>query len=94
MLGWMSDLGMHSLLPRGTKTYISGLHKTTIDLALVSKELAKQILKCHIHDVEHSSNHWAIVTLFIEPGEGGRPTLLFNFRRTDWEAVRKDLEVY
>jgi hypothetical protein len=53
----MGDLGMNSMLLRGTKTFKVGLYKTTIDLALTLDGLFQKMLKCQIHDTEHGLDH-------------------------------------
>ena len=45
----MSEHALHSLLPRGTKTWQKGDSETTIDLVLASEELAGSVIKCAIH---------------------------------------------
>ena len=65
----MSEYALHSLLPRGTKTWQSGDRESTIDLILASEELATSMLKCAIHATEHGSDHRAIETTFdVDPG--------------------------
>ena len=92
ILEWMGDLGMNSMLPRGTKTFKVGPNETTIDLALASDGLYPRLLKCQIHDVEHGSDHWAIVSTFIDHRDEIEEPQRLNFRKTDWEAVRRELK--
>jgi ribonuclease HI len=92
ILEWMGDLGMNSMLPRGTKTFKVGLYETTIDLALTSDGLFQKMLKCQIHDTEHGSDHRAIASTFNDWRIENSDYPKLNFRRTDWEAVRKDLQ--
>jgi hypothetical protein len=68
ILEWMGQLGLQSLLPRGTKTFQVGSHETTIDLMLASDSLAAQMLRCDIHEVEHGSDHRAIASIFNDRG--------------------------
>jgi hypothetical protein len=60
----MSEHDLHSLLPRGTKTWQRGDHESTIDLVLASEELATSVVKCTVHTTEHGSDHRAIKTTF------------------------------
>jgi hypothetical protein len=94
ILAWMAELGLESLLPRGTSTFEHGGRETTIDLALVSNELKGTVLKCEIHEVEHGSDHRAIRTIFgAEVRIRERPRPRQNFRKTDWSAVRRDFAI-
>lgn len=45
ILTWMAELGLQSLLPRGTTTYEHRGRETTIDLALISQEMRAAVLK-------------------------------------------------
>jgi hypothetical protein len=84
----MSDHGLCSLLPRGTKTWRSGSRETTIDLVLASEELATSVVKCTIHATEHGSDHRAIETTF----EVATPELVveerFLFKNAPWNDIR------
>jgi ribonuclease HI len=60
----MYDLGLTSLLPRGTKTWSGRDFETTVDLVLASEELTASMVKCAIHGTEHGSDHRAIDTVF------------------------------
>ena len=64
----ISELGLQSLLPRGTITFFSDYdsHRrpSTIDLVLASEKLANEILRCHVYDQQHGSDHEAIETHF------------------------------
>lgn len=55
IIDFMNRWKLESLLPRGTKTWQNTVHATTIDLVLVSQELALDMLECKIHDTEHGS---------------------------------------
>jgi endonuclease/exonuclease/phosphatase family metal-dependent hydrolase len=80
IIDFMNRWRLESLLPRGTKTWQSATHATTIDLMLASQELASDVLKCKIHDTEHGSDHRAIETSFdVEvPDHATQPRLLFK----------------
>ncbi|KJZ69882.1 hypothetical protein HIM_10715 [Hirsutella minnesotensis 3608] len=60
----MEDVGLCSLLPRGTKTWQGPDKESTIDLVLASAELADEVTSCAIHPTEHGSDHRAIQTTF------------------------------
>ena len=60
----MSDHSLHSLLSRSTSTWQNRRHESTIDLVLVSDELASAVVQCSIHATEHGSDHRAIRTIF------------------------------
>jgi ribonuclease HI len=90
ILEWMCDHSVQSMLPRGTKTYQAGPIETTIDLVLASDALAERFLKCQIHDVDHGSDHRAIVSVLDDRGTQNNEPPRFNFRKTDWDAVRNE----
>ncbi|EED19011.1 hypothetical protein TSTA_023460 [Talaromyces stipitatus ATCC 10500] len=46
LINYMGEHSLYSLLSRGTKTWQSGDIETTIDLILVSIELAEEIIRC------------------------------------------------
>lgn len=91
ILEWMGNLGMNSMLPRGTKTFKVGPYETTIDLALASDGLFQRMLTCQIHSIEHGSDHRVITSTFSDKRMGRTASPGLNFRKTDWEAVRGDL---
>ncbi|KAM9873891.1 zinc knuckle, partial [Verticillium dahliae] len=60
----MNELSLCSMLPRGTKTWQGGDHESTIDLVLVSEDLAAAMIKCTTNGTEHGSDHRTIETIF------------------------------
>ncbi|KAM4060887.1 reverse transcriptase (RNA-dependent DNA polymerase) [Hirsutella rhossiliensis] len=80
------------LLPRGTKTWQGPDKESTIDLMLVSTELADDMVKCAIHPAEYGSDHRAIHTAFdIDlPERDLTPRLLL--RNAPWTAIRNRVE--
>ena len=84
----MSEHALHSLLPRGTKTWQSGNRETTIDLVLASEELASLMVKCTIHQTEHGSDHRVIETTFdvATPERIIEERLLFE--NAPWNAIK------
>lgn len=79
---------MQSLLSRGT-TFERGPQETTADLALASDELARQMLKCQIHDVENGSDHRTIVSVF--GGQGKEETRHFLFQCRQYQHLWGDM---
>lgn len=64
ILALIEELGLLSLLPRGTKTWQNGERESTIDLLLASEVLAENYLQCRVHETEHGSDHRAIEARF------------------------------
>ena len=88
----MSDYHLRSLLPRGRKTWQRGPLATTIDLVLVSEELAASVLKCDLHATEHGSDHRAIESEFdIETTERPRVERLL-LKNAPWGKIRERVE--
>jgi hypothetical protein len=85
----MKKWSLESLLPRRTKTWQDKRYATTIDLMLVSQELASSVLKCKIHDTEHGSDHRASERYFDVqvPDHATQPRLLF--KNAPWNAIRE-----
>jgi hypothetical protein len=88
----MSEYALHSLLPRGTKTWQSGDRESTIDLILASEELATSMVKCVIHATEHGSDHRAIETTFdvATPERVVEGRLLF--KNAPWKDIRARID--
>jgi hypothetical protein len=84
----MSEHALHSLLPRGTKTWQRGNHESTIDLVLASEELATSVVKCTVHTTEHGSDHRAIQTTFdVATPERAVETRLL-FKNAPWTDIK------
>ena len=84
----MSEHALHSLLPRGTKTWQRGNHESTIDLVLASEELATSVVKCTVHTTEHGSDHRAIQTTFdVATPERAVETRLL-FKNAPWTNIK------
>ncbi len=94
ILEWMGKLGLTSLLPRGTITFQRGEAETTIDLALATERLTRDVLRCQVHNVEHGSDHRAIVTEICNRDSKTPVAAKMNFRKADWEGARRDLESF
>ncbi|CZR61252.1 uncharacterized protein PAC_11148 [Phialocephala subalpina] len=84
----MSDHALRSLLPRGTKMWQRGNHESTIDLILVSEELAISVVKCTTYTTEHRSDHRAIKTTFdvATPERVDKAKLLF--KNAPWNDIK------
>ena len=83
----MNEYCLSSLLPRGTKTWSSGSHETTIDLMLASGDMRDAVVKCTTMDTEHGSDHQTIDTVFdisTPPAEGQDRLLLKN---APWQEI-------
>ena len=89
IIDFMGEWSLESLLPRGTKTWQDSRYATTIDLMLVSQELAASVVKCKIHDTEHGSDHRAIETTFDVdlPERVVEPRLLY--KNAPWKEIRE-----
>jgi hypothetical protein len=91
LVDFMNDLSLRSLLPRGTKTWQSGRHESTIDLTLASEELASTMIQCRIHSTEHGSDHLAIETAFdiAIPEHTTQARLLF--KNAPWTKIKEKI---
>jgi exonuclease III len=77
------------LLPRGTKTWARNEQESTIDLVFASQDLAATLVKCAVHEVEHGSDHRAIITIFdIETPERQLLQRLL-YKNAPWNAIRE-----
>jgi hypothetical protein len=89
IVDFIGDFSLHSLLPRGTKTWAKNGHESTIDLVFASHELATTLLKCGVYNVEHGSDHRAIETLFdIAPPERVVVQRLL-LKNAPWNTIRQ-----
>jgi len=87
----MGAQAMHSLLPRGTKTWQRGEMETTIDLTLATSGLAAAMTRCEVYETEHGSDHRAITTTFdmALPPRPRKERLLF--KNAPWNKIREVL---
>lgn len=83
----MNDFALSSLLPRGTKTWRGGDFESTIDLVLVSEDLATNMIKCATLTTDHGSDHQAIETVFdvAVPQQQQQDRLLF--KNAPWKEI-------
>lgn len=84
----MGEHSLHSLLPRGTKTWQSRDMESTIDLVLASTELADQLVRCMIHPCDHGSDHRAIETAFDVSVEDRPTETRLLFKNAPWTKIR------
>jgi ribonuclease HI len=83
----MTEFSLSSLLPRGTKTWQGGDYETTIDLVLVSKELADTVFKCAIYKTEHGSDHRTIETAFDTSVPVPKQQERLLFKNAPWKEI-------
>ena len=84
----MATYSLQSLLSRGTITWEGAEWESTIDLILVSTELANTMLKYDIHDIEYGSDYKAIESSFsIAPSEQV-VVPRYLFKNAPWQAIR------
>jgi hypothetical protein len=88
LVDYMTEHSLHSLLPRGTKTWHSGDIETTIDLVLASTELAEEMMKCGIHYTNHGSDHQAIETEFDISVPDRPATERLLWKNAPWAKIR------
>lgn len=84
----MNEHGLHSLVPRGTRTWQGPDYESTIDLILATSEIADEVVRCALHPVDHGSDHRAIQTTFdvALPERDTAPRLLF--KNAPWSLIR------
>ncbi|KZL86802.1 reverse transcriptase, partial [Colletotrichum incanum] len=83
----MNELGLSSLLPRGTKTWQGGDYATTIDLVLASEGPTESLVRCRIHETEHGSDHRAIETIFDSSVPIAKPVQRLLFKNAPWKEI-------
>ncbi|KAJ6436497.1 hypothetical protein O9K51_10979 [Purpureocillium lavendulum] len=88
----MNEHGLRSLLPRGTRTWQGQDQESTIDLILVTSELADEMITCVPHSTDHGSDHRAIHTTFdvTLPERITTPRLMF--KNAPWNSIRARVE--
>ena len=89
IIDFIGDFSLHSLLPRGVKTWGRNGQESTIDLVFGSDELRGTLLKCEVYGIEHGSDHRAIHTTFdLAPPERivAQRLLLKN---APWNTIRQ-----
>ena len=85
----MGAQGLISLLKCGTITRDQGGDASTIDLVLVSQNLANTMIHCKINDTDYSSDHLAIISVFdIEISAQMRRERLL-FKEAPWQRIRE-----
>lgn len=89
----MSELALRSLLPRGTKTWQNRVSATTVDLVLVTDELASTMVRCAPCLTDHGSDHRAVESLFdvTMPVTEERERLLL--KNAPWKEINARIEL-
>ncbi|EJP60699.1 reverse transcriptase [Beauveria bassiana ARSEF 2860] len=88
----MNELSLHSLLPRGTKTWQSGEHESTIDLVLASGELAEGVIRCGLYKTDHGSDHCTIDTVFDAAVPAMEQPKRLLFKNATWKKINGRIE--
>lgn len=95
IVSFMHQTGLQSLLAAGTPTWEhTTLDQTsTIDLVLGSEGIQDKLITCGIHEIDHGSDHKAIVTKMRSvqtdnPRRKGKRV----YRDADWNQIRTYLE--
>jgi hypothetical protein len=89
IVDFIGDFSLHSLLPKGIKTWARNGQESTIDLIFASQELAATLLKCGVYGIEHGSDHRAIKTTFdITPPERVVAHRLL-LKNAPWNTIRQ-----
>ena len=96
LLKLVADHDMQMSLPRGIPTLLHKAWKKEyrVDNVWSSKHLADRIDQCNVdHNHDYAgTDHYSIVTIIDLPQERQPPKLSQNFRVTDWDMFRKDLQ--
>ena len=85
----MNEVGLSSLLPRGTITWQAGGYESTIDLVLTSEELRETTVKCGAHETEHGSDHRTIETVFDISVPAPRHQERLLLKNALWKEIRE-----
>ncbi|KAJ6436353.1 endonuclease/exonuclease/phosphatase [Purpureocillium lavendulum] len=89
LVALMNEFALSSLLQRGTKIWHRGVHESTIDLVLVSEELAGSVISCKTLTSNHASDQEAIDTVFdTSVPERKMPERLL-LKNAPWNEINK-----
>lgn len=95
IVSFMHQNGLRSLLAAGTPTWEHATQdqRSTIDLILGSEGIQDRLITCGIHEIDHGSDHKAIVTKMRSaqtdsPRRKGKRL----YRDADWDRIRTYLE--
>lgn len=83
----MAELGLQSLLPRGTITYSARNASSTIDLIFTTMQLGEDVSLCEVYDCNHGSDHEAIHTIFSALLLPPKPTPRLLFKNAPWARI-------
>lgn len=64
IIDFLEDFYLQSLLPRGTATYESAGHSSTVDLILASPRLTEDMSDCRLASTAYGHNYLAIEAHF------------------------------
>ena len=64
LIKFMNQHSLQSLLQRGIKAWHNSSAESMIDLVLVLEELALNVIKCMLHNINYGSDYEAIETMF------------------------------
>ena len=91
ILNKMDSLSLIGLLPTGTITRRQRNEESTIDLVLVTANLADARLCCRIHDTQHRSDHLSIETHFDLVISDRSESNRFLFKEASWKEMNDAL---
>ena len=89
IVGFLSELDLQLLLPRGTITYTGNSRggASTIDLVMSTSRLFSERVSCKPHGTEHGSDHLAIVTKFLIDAPEVALTPRRLYKNAKWEVL-------
>ena len=89
IVGFLSELDLQLLLPRGTITYTDNSRggASTIDLVMSTSRLFSERVSCKPHGTEHGSDHLAIVTKFLIDAPEVALTPRRLYKNGKWEVL-------
>ena len=85
----MGSHGLSSLLKSGTITRDQGGDASTINLILVSQNLANSVIFCKILNTDHGSDHLAIESSFDLETPFQTPKDRLLFKEAPWQRIRE-----
>lgn len=96
IVSFMHQMGLQSLLMAGTPTWEHTTldQRSTIDLVLGSGGIQDKLITCGIHEIDHGSDHKAIVTKMRSARSSDDPRRKGKrlYRHADWDQIKTYLE--
>lgn len=83
----MAELGLQSLLPRGTIIYSSGKASSIIILIFTTRQLAGDLDLCEIYDCNHELDHEALHAKFQAPLFLVAPVPRLLYKNAPWAKI-------